>query len=495
MLKFAAIFFFVCSSYTIQANEFHFNQNCKNAYKSILSLRLNEGQSILEEEKVTNPNNLIPYYLENYIDFFTIFIGENATTFNELQENKEIRIKKILAGNKNSPFYLYTQAEIHIQWAFARLKFEEYISAAYELFSAYNLLEENSKKYPKFYPNQKSLALLHALIGAVPEKFNWIVELLGLKGNVDQGLNEFKELISNNENDEYEFLYKTESQVLATFLLLHLKRTDANEWNLVNLPDSDIKDNLLLTYVLATKAIKLHKNDEAIELLLKRPKGKEYYEFYFLDYLLGILKLRRLDDDSYLYFGRFINHYHGLNYIKASYQALAWYYLLKGNTEKYYKFIVNCKKKGFTFIDEDVQALKEAHRTTLPNVYLLKSRLLFDGGYYSKALLALGNITNIDKLIIEERIEITYREGRIYHEWGNFGKAKLNYEKTIEEAQNLPLYFAASASLNLGYIYEIKKDYPNARKYFNLCMKMKDHEYKKSLDYKAKVALDRIKGK
>ena len=47
--------------------------------------------------------------------------------------------------------------------------------------------------------------------------------------------------------------------------------------------------------------------------------------------------------------------------------------------------MTNCINYGKALIDEDIQALKEAKVTAIPNEILLKSRLLYDGGYYTKA--------------------------------------------------------------------------------------------------------------
>ena len=35
-----------------------------------------------------NPKNLIPYYLENYIDFLTLVISEEKSRFDVLKNNK-----------------------------------------------------------------------------------------------------------------------------------------------------------------------------------------------------------------------------------------------------------------------------------------------------------------------------------------------------------------------------------------------------------------------
>ena len=61
-----------------------------------------------------------------------------------MEIKKAERIRKLKENDKDSLYYLYSQAEVHLQWAFARLKFEDYIPAAYEFVKAYYLLEKNS---------------------------------------------------------------------------------------------------------------------------------------------------------------------------------------------------------------------------------------------------------------------------------------------------------------------------------------------------------------
>jgi len=60
---------------------FDFNSNCQQAYHEIISLKLEHGELILEEEKKKDPNNLVPYFLENYLDFFILYFTEDPTEF------------------------------------------------------------------------------------------------------------------------------------------------------------------------------------------------------------------------------------------------------------------------------------------------------------------------------------------------------------------------------------------------------------------------------
>ena len=62
-----------------RAQQYKFDANCQRAYASILSLRFSEAQQLIALEKKMEPGNLLPLYLENYIDFLTLIIGEDRT--------------------------------------------------------------------------------------------------------------------------------------------------------------------------------------------------------------------------------------------------------------------------------------------------------------------------------------------------------------------------------------------------------------------------------
>ena len=150
--------------------EFLWNENCKEAYSLSIQLKFHKAYLLLEKEKKENPNNTLVYFIENYSDYLRIQIGEEKSDFEKLKKNKKIRLNIIDSDKSTSPWYLYSQAEINLQWAANRLKFSEYITAAIEINKAYKLLQKNNKLYPNFTPNKKSLGLLYCLIGSVPEQ-------------------------------------------------------------------------------------------------------------------------------------------------------------------------------------------------------------------------------------------------------------------------------------------------------------------------------------
>lgn len=485
--------FLILFSFFLHAKNFEFNNRCREAYTNIFALRFENARKIIQEEKYANPNNVIPYFLDNYIDFFTVAMNENLVDFRAMEKNKNERLDKIEQGDKNSPYYLYTKAEINIQFAIVHIKFGEYVSAFWEIRKAIKLLEQNQKKFPDFIPNNKSLGIIHALIGTVPDTYKWGVNLLGWSGTIEDGINELKTVVYYPKST---FAFQEEATVIYIFFLRNLVNNPEEAWRIVNSPELfSIKDNLLNHFLVANLAMHTGKNDECIRILLTRPSGNGYLDFPLMNYFLGICKLNALDDDAHIFLEKFTDEYHGENYLKDAYQKLAWHYLIKGNMPDYRKNINQCRLRGKAFLDGDMQALHEAKNGTPPNVLLLKARLLCDGGYFMRAIGLLNEKSTDDFSTTKDKIEFTYRAGRIYDLWGKIDKAIHYYEITLKNGRSFDFYFVANAALRLGMIYEKQGDKEKAKKYFNECLNMKPSEYADGLHQQAKAGLNRLKVK
>src|SRR5260221_2778453 len=93
-------------------DRFDFNTDCRKAYEEIISLRLSSGKRILESEKKSDPTNLVPYFLENYIDFFTLYFNEDPSEYRRRKPNIDLRLAMMKKGDPSSPFYLFTRSVI-----------------------------------------------------------------------------------------------------------------------------------------------------------------------------------------------------------------------------------------------------------------------------------------------------------------------------------------------------------------------------------------------
>ncbi len=488
--KAVLILFAILFSSSLKA-DFVFNENCIKAYNSILSLKLNEGNQIIAAEKKQHPNNKIPYLLENYSEFLKVLTSETNASFEQFKINKSKRIDIIESAEENSPWYLYSLAEINLQSCINRFKYQEFVTGAYELQKAYKLLEENKKKYPSFLPNDKSFALLYGLIGMVPEQYKWALSSIGLKGNVQEGIEMLESLRLKLPNSSYAYL-QTESIFFLSFIQMSLESKpnvfETVMKNTASIPSS----SLMKTYICAVVAGRTGHNDEAIEILSNRPRGAAYTPFFHLDYLLGLAKLNRFDEDAVNYFEAYLKNYTGNFNIKDAYLKIAWYHLLKGNIDKYKAYTGLSKVRGQAISEKDKEAMNQASETHAPEISLLRARLFYDGGYYTKALEAIKEKKLENIPLTKDKLEYLYRMGRIFQAMGKDDQAIVFFVAAMNKGEELTYYYAANSALQLGFIYEKKKDFNKAAAYYLKATKMKNTEYKNSIESKAKAGHKRV---
>ncbi len=481
----------------IQA-QFDFNTNCQQAYQAIMTLRFSEANSLILRERNVNPENLVPVYLDNYIDFLTLIIGEESNEYNRLKGNKGDRIKILEKGDQDSPYYNFYLGEVYLQWAIARLKFGDYTTAAFEIRKAHALFSANEKKYPSFVINKSGLGVVHVITGLVPDNYKWVSNLIGLDGSAELGLREIRQIATYSGNDKITRMYKTQAAFFLAFLTLNIQKEKKEALSVLDLfkdkPDEDqMFKSPLLIFVRANILMKNGFNDEALMVLRERLSLSQTFPFYYLDYLEGMARLNKLDFTAAACFKRFLDSFRGRNYIRSAQQKLGWIDILQGDSMGYHQKLDQVMTHGASVVDEDKQAAYEAENRLCPNPVLLRARLLFDGGYFDQAINELLN--NPIKTTVKSRrdlIEYTYRLGRIYHETGNLTKALEYYNQTVTRGRSEPWYFAAGAAFQMGLLYENRGDYVKADSIYNLCLSINPAEYKTSLHQKAKAGLRRI---
>jgi hypothetical protein len=475
---------------SLYAQKFDFNQNCRNAYNEISSLRLKKAQQLLDEEASIHPNNSIVTYLENYIDFIELFTSENKGRYNVLSQNADERIEKLSAADKNSPYYLFTQAEVYMQWAVIKLKFGDYVAALLDIRKANKLLLDNRVKYPDFKPNLKSLGTLQCLFGSIPDNYKWGGSLFGLSGSIEEGSKMLSGLISYSHSND--FIYKNETIIIYAFIQFHLNNKPKAAWKLLINEGFPLEHNLMSYYTLGYIGTYGGNSELALKYLSKAPRTAEYVPLPQLSYFIALCKLYALDPLADKAFNNFLTENKSKNYIKAVQQKLAWHALIFKSVDSYKACMSKVTQGGDAVIDADKQAQKEALQNEVPDIFLLKARLLCDGGYYSKALALMQQRSAEDYGNLKKSLEYEYRLARIYDLSDDETKALVYYQNVIEKGSDAPYYFAANAALNTAYIYEERKNMVMAKQYYNICLSMKNHEYVNSLSQKAKSGLNRL---
>lgn len=472
---------------------FDLNANCLKAYQNIFELKLNTARQLIAAEKRIHPNNGIVPLLENYVDYFYLLTNENKSEYERLEDYKSERINSISNNDKNSPYYLYAQAEINLQWALLRSRYGAFLTAAREMNRANSLLQENSKKFPNFHLNGKGIGLINAVMGALPDGFmKSTLAAFGLKGNMQTGLNLLDRLAEGLPKSVYEPFYE-ETVFYYSYVLSDVAKSPQAYEKTMKYTARIADSSLLKAYLKAYVCYRYGHNDEALSILANRPTGAAYQPFPYLEYLTGIAKLNKLDYTSASNFDRFLHANRGVNFIKDTYLHLAWISLLKGSDSGYNAFISKAKSNGHEYLERDKQALDEAKAPT-PNRTLLTARLYYDGGYYTKALAILSASKPSDFNTLKDRTEFDYRMGRINEALGKDEPALASYQKAINGGKSLKYNYAAKSAVQMGKIYESNKNFSKAKSYFNLAVNMSGHEQEVSIENEAKQGLKRING-
>ena len=490
-------FFTLCicllSATAFSQKVYDFSATCKAAYAEILKLRITEGKQLIEKARQENPDNLIPDLLDGYIDFFVLFFNEDSAEYNMRKANFEKRLADFDSGPKNAPFYRYCKALTYIQRAVVKIKFGERYSAGWDFKKANSLIKDNKSKFPLFQPNNMILGPIEVVIGTVPDGYKWITSLFGMKGSISEGMQQMRSFV--NSNDAYAKLFANEAIFYYCYLMFYIENKPDEVFRLIQSKKLDLVNNYLFAYLAANLAINSKQTDYANRIIQHRNLSADYMQTSLWDFEMGYVKLHQLQlDTAIFYFNNFINNFQGNFYVKDVLQKISWAYYLKGDKSQAEKYRLLTIKKGNTDNDADKKAYRDAKKGLWPADTLLRARILSDGGYQKEALAMLKGKTINDFAKPEEALEFAYRLARIYDDMGNDDAAIAFYKTAISLGKNRQEYFAARAALQLGYIYEKRNQHALAIASFQACLDMKDHEYKDSLDQRAKSGIARCKG-
>lgn len=473
------------------AYTYDFNEDCRKAYQAVLKLKLDEASRILADERRSNPSNLIPVYLENYLDFFELFFNEDPVEFKKRIGHYDQRMQQLSKGPQHSPYYLLTRSVVHLQWAFVQIKFGKHWDGGWSFRRSFLQSRDNVEKFPSFRPSIMYLGAMETAAGSIPEGYKWLSGLLGIKGTIEGGMKRLTSFIE--AKDPLSDLYENE----AIFYYLYLRNYVMNDrqgvFDFLAKNKLDLVNNHLFAYMAANLSINNQRSSNARSIIEAINNAPGYLETHVWDLEMGYAKLYLLDPGAGLHFERFLKNFKGRFYVKDALQKLSWHYYLQGNNAMAQRCRQLIHSRGTLDTEADKQANKEAHTKTWPNMLLLKARLLNDGGNNREALALLHGKTIDDFSSRQDKLEFAYRAARLFDDLGNDSQAITFYKMAITLGEKETEYFAARSALQIGYIFEKRNQCSLAETWFRKCMSMKGHDYKNSLDQKAKAGLLRCR--
>jgi tetratricopeptide (TPR) repeat protein len=458
-----------------------FDPELQKAYYWVTTLQPEKANEILKHGKF---NKLHQLYVQSLNETLHILITEDHQSFTLIDEKFKERLK-YLEGLPPGPESLFLQAELHLQRGFCYLNLGQDLNAVLSIRKAYQFTSECLKKFPAFVPIKKTSGVIQVMVGSVPDKYQWFMSLLGMKGSVAAGQKQLAELRNS----------KSSLSMEATILFFTVKGFINQEFSEaaegINVCLRDQPDNRLLLFIGVNMLIKDARSEEALALIRQIDTQNQGLPMHYIDYLRGEVLLQKGEyTKSIESFQRFIRNYPSVSFKKDSYFKISLNYWLLGDSKQATANFEKAKITGTDKAEPDKYAAGQLAESTLPNKKLLKVRFSTDGGYYKEAFAVLQSITPADLTTSKEQTEYYYRKARLAHRTGEIAAAKLFYQQSIDMTKNNPWYFGANSALQLGYIARDQKDFVSAKKYFEQALKYPKHEYKNSIDSKARTELE-----
>ena len=459
--------------------DIHWDEETKRIHGLFFDLRFDDAHHALRDYRNENPANLMADYLEHLGWFYRIFVLEDPSVFDK---NKDRMLQLIASIDEEQPstWRSYCLSEMHLQQAALNTKFRYDISAGFSAVKAHSILMEGRERYPDFPFLKTPHGLFLVTIGTLPEGYQNLAGLLGMKGDVQKGLKLLRDGWTQSKG-EWKFLAPKHGFV---YFYTRFQIED-----FTNIPNEETLlepgRHPLLQYVFGKHYLDDRNPKKTLEILSVGWEGKAS-DFPYLTYMKGKARLAfsGKGEEEFL---RYLKLDNGGRYRMSTHRYLWWIHTLKGETslaEEHRKAIMN---SGSPVTGPDREAQWE-YQHPIP-VDLIQARLAFDRNDINASLEFLDRLD--DRTLGEiDRQRWNYRRARCKLEKGDAREAARSFLEAIQGPDNT--FEKAQSYLYLGQMMADRNDPELARTYWKRCLEQKDYPFRAGIQQKAKAGLSRL---
>lgn len=495
-LYFFTFLFFLLNTNFAQSNS-STDKVVLEGLNDVYNLKFDEAESKFRQLQISEPNDLRGYFYESILYFYKALPSRNNSLFEKyisLSDNVIEKAETILDKNENDYDALYYKGLSHSYRSLLMLSLNKsLLKAASEGNDGYRILTTLIDKKPDYYDAYMGLGLYKIAIGFVPEKFQWLLSLIGFEGNIKEGI---KHLQTSMQYGKYT---RTDSKVFLSIFSLKereegdRKALDISKELTVEYPNSSVfkvfYSSLLLQYGypeeavgVANNALDLNKNSFQDEIIKSSNAVLGSAYFRLNNFPNAILHL-----EEYM---KYVNPEDRINVYLLT---LGVSYELTGdrnNALSVYRKINN------KFINErDGELDKFFYRLAQEKIIaplnefdikLIKGMNLRESNRLEEAL-------NLYREIIDSKLDEKYKSDdntiRLYYDLGvtysynkNFDKAIECFNKCIRLNPKSETWLVPHSYFELGKIYEKKGEKKISEEMFDKIFDYNDFDFESFLE-------------
>lgn len=458
--------------------------------KLIASFQLDSAEVKIEQL----PSAAYRAYYQGHLLIYRHLGQQNEASLTVIKSRWEDLVEAVETMPEEDPLRGVMLSELLCKRALVEFIHHNYLSAVNHARLGRKLIAENARRFPDNVEQRKMLGLFNVVLGAVPSRYQWLINLLGFEGDIAQGIHQLEQAAQKGD------LLALEAEII----LYHVEKNILNqsEEALDRLRDvrNRVGKNMLIDYFLATGLMSIKHNESALRVLLRRPHyddGKVFLIPYW-DYQLGKAYYYRGDmKRAQRYLARFVRDYQGRMFRTDASFRLGMALTFSGSYSVGKTFFLAVADQQGDQFDEDDYAQylcqRFAHQPPSESVLtLFRARNLYDGGYFDQAIAALESMPQ-DQLSAEEWCEWHYRFARIHHTEGRLDQALDHYRSCLSREVSKELrYLHAYACYFQADIARSRNHPDEARDLFQAALRYNHYFYQDGLENRSKAALSAL---
>jgi hypothetical protein len=423
--------------------------------------------------------------LLGYREFLNNILHQSKSNTDQYIRQSDVWLKSLEKSRDYPVTSLPARAEIHLYRAVLASQISEYKISATELIASYRIVAKSGLDFTVADRNKLS-GILGVLFQQIPDQQNKYLKLLGIRPS---GLSGFSGLDRYYGAAAMGSVERMEGYLLLLTALKEFSQDPEAAWNFARKEGTPMLDNPLIRYQCSLAALKAGDCDAAAGFLQAgKALGYDRYIPYW-NYQLGRMNLYRNEPAASDFLEAFIARPGGDNYRHNAILLHGWWMLLQGQKEQWKGVPARMRALPAPLTTYDKQAMREIATDSFPNPELLKARLLFDGGYYSRCLDLSGRLLQRDGFSSREVGELYYRMARCEQRLGKNTSAIGFFLRVVEDAANIRSYLVPNSALQLGHLYKSSGQNELARKYYQLCLDQNKYGYRDGLNRQAEKGL------
>ena len=458
------------------------------AYRLALKLKVDSARRLTTAPAAGPDAEAQRLLVQSMADFVECMVREDDDPPPGLDEAMAARLDALADLPDRSPWPAYALAEAYLHRGLVLARYGHEVKAAYLLTKAYTRTKDVRRRWPAFRPARKSMGIYKMVLGlAPPLKDNWMLKMLGLRGDVDGGLADLQAAADSTNAQQ------PEATLLYSMAQMYVRRQPEQGRALLLRYVNNEPDDLAGLALLATVYQQGQQHGRAQAALRYMRPAPGHLPFYYPLLLEGDLHLQALHTDSAIVpLERYLAVCSRKRLVKQLHYKLFVAYYLQGDSATANAHFYAIATDGEVGTDQDRYALHFHKRGIVPDKRLLRARLLYDGGFDERAQRTLDSVLPHQLRTVSELAELQYRRARLAQRRKDTSAAERLFLLTISTAGADPSYYAPNACLQLGRIAYARKQWEAARGWFARVRTYPDHEYKQGLDEQAQAWLGRV---